>query len=186
VATIWLTYAWEDNKNQDVDFAAQELERAGITVKLDRWNIRAGRRLWEQIESFIGDPKQSDAWLLYATQASLGSEACREEYAYALQRALSARGSTFPVIGLFPSSIDDGLIPAGIKTRLYVSLRDPDWKERIKSAAEARDPAVSRPVVDPFEEKTWATLNCSSLGAMPVSLRHSCASEGGFWGSCSS
>lgn len=26
MATIWMTYAWDDNQEQDVDFIAQELE----------------------------------------------------------------------------------------------------------------------------------------------------------------
>ena len=64
MATIWMTYAWNDNQNKDVEFLAQELQGAGLTVKLDRWNIGAGKRLWEQISSFITDPKESDAWVL--------------------------------------------------------------------------------------------------------------------------
>jgi TIR domain len=150
MASIWLTYAWDDNKDSDVDFAAQELVAAGLDVKLDRWNISAGRRLWEQIERFIQDRTECDAWLLYATENSLGSEACREEYAYALDRALRSRGDTFPVIALFPDSVDTALIPAGIRTRLYVSLTDPDWKERVLAAAVARAPQIQRRPVTPF------------------------------------
>lgn len=67
MATVWITYAWADNKHGDIDFVAQELQRAGLTVKLDRWNLFAGRRLWEQIEGFICKAEQSDAWLLAAT-----------------------------------------------------------------------------------------------------------------------
>lgn len=150
MSCVWLTYAWDDNADGDVDFLAQELIRAGVEVKLDRWNIEAGRRLWEQIEQFIQEPTESDAWLLYATQASLGSEACKEEYAYALDRALNSRGVAFPVIAVFPTDADDELIPAGIRTRLYVSLTDPDWKERIVAAAEGRSASVSRPEVAPY------------------------------------
>src|SRR5215213_4566604 len=116
MATLWITYSWQDNR-EDVDFVAQELEALGLTVRLDRWTLGAGRRLWEQIESFIQDPAQTDAWMLYATQASLGSEACKEEYAYALDRALHTRDSSFPVIALFPSHVEESLIPAGIRTR---------------------------------------------------------------------
>lgn len=141
--SIWITYAWSDNVDGDVDFAAQELIRQGLDVKLDRWNLSAGKRLWGQIESYIQDPSKSDGWLLYATQTSLGSEACREEFAYALDRALHTRGSTFPVIALFPAPVDTDLIPAGIKTRLFVSLADPDWKERVVAAVEERQPGIS-------------------------------------------
>jgi hypothetical protein len=150
MATIWITYAWVDNQSGDVDFIAQELEAAGLKVKLDRWNIKAGIRLWDQIEQFIQTPSQCDAWLLIATQASLGSEPCREEYAYALDRALTSRGTTFPVVALFPATIERDLIPAGIRTRLYVSLKDPDWKERIVAAAENRDVIVQRQQVAPY------------------------------------
>lgn len=150
MATVWLTYAWDDNKDSDVDFIAQELNRAGLVVKLDRWNIAVGKRLWQQIENFICDPNESDAWILYATQNSLGSEACKEEYSYALDRALRQRGSTFPIISLFSSTVDNTLIPAGLRTRLYVSITDPDWKERIKSSAEGRAPSIASPAIQPY------------------------------------
>lgn len=148
--TIWITYAWADNQHGDVDFIAQELASTGLTIKLDRWNIGAGKRLWDQIADFISKPEESHAWLLIATQTSLLSEPCKEEYAYALDRALRTRGDRFPVIALFPGSVDASLIPAGIRTRLYVSLTDADWKERIKSAAEGRAPSIAKATVEPY------------------------------------
>ena len=150
MATVWITYAWADNTDGDVDYVAQELMRAGLTVKLDRWNIQAGKRLWEQISNFIQNPSECDAWILYATQNSLGSDPCKEEFAYALDRALRSRGEIFPVIGLFPAPVDTDLIPAGIRTRLYVSITDPDWKERIKATSEGRSPSIARPIVEPY------------------------------------
>lgn len=167
MTTLWLTYAWADNKNQDVDFLAQELGRAKLTVKLDRWNINAGSRLWEQIEKFITDPTESDAWAIYATTNSLGSEACKEEFAYALDRALKGRGKKFPVIGVFPASVDNSLIPVGIKTRLYVSMQDPDWKERIVAAAEGRSPNPARPIIAPFCVTTHALPSGSVIEFRP-------------------
>ena len=151
--SVWLTYAGEGNKEQDVDFVAQELIQAGVDVKLDRWNLTAGKRLWEQIGSFIQDPKKSDGWILYATQASLGSEACKEEFAYALDRALNTRGEEFPVISLFPAPADKNLIQAGMKARLYVSTTDPDWKERIVSAVEGGTPSIRKTQVEPYALK---------------------------------
>jgi hypothetical protein len=150
IATIWLTYSWEDNKNQDIDFIAQELENYGVHVKLDKWNINAGKRLWEQIENFIQSENECNAWIFYATTNSLISEACKEEYAYALDRALKTKGENFPIIGLFPSTVDEGLIPVGIKTRLFISTNDPDWKERIKAAAEGRDILIKKELIKPF------------------------------------
>lgn len=147
---VWVTYAWADNEKGDVDFVAQELERAGVEIKLDRWNIAAGKRLWPQIEDFICSEDQSDAWLLVATNNSLSSQPCKEEFAYALDRALNVRGNNFPVIALFLGPADQSLIPAGIRTRLYVSITDPDWKERIVAAAEGRAHQIKRQQVHPF------------------------------------
>lgn len=79
MAAIWLTYSWDANTDGDVDFTAQELQGVGPTVKLDRWNLEAGRRSWEEIEKFIQDAGRSDAWLLYAIPNSLGSSASKEE-----------------------------------------------------------------------------------------------------------
>lgn len=154
MATIWITYSWVDNENQDVDFVAQEIRGTGLTVKLDRWNVVAGRRLWEQIDRFITDPRESDAWLLVATNNSLESEPCKEEFAYALGRALKTRGGAFPVIALFLGDVDHSLIPAGIGSRLHVSIIDPDWKERIAAAASGRSPSTATPNVDPFVIRT--------------------------------
>jgi hypothetical protein len=148
--TVWITYAWADNQQDDVDFIAQELEKAGLKVKLDRWTIKAGQKLWPQIEEFIQSPEQCDAWLMVATQNSLGSEPCKEEYAYALDRALRTRGTEFPVIALFPSQTDASIIPAGIRVRLHVSITDPDWKERIVAAAQGRQADIVRKQVQPF------------------------------------
>jgi hypothetical protein len=150
MATIWLTYAWDDNQHRDVDFVAQELVNYGVDVRRDRWNLRAGLPLWEQIEHFIQNEEQCNAWVLFATQNSLGSERCREEFRYALDRALNVRGNAFPIIGLFREAIDPALIPAAIRVRLYVSLAEPDWKERISAAAEGRGPVITQQVVPPF------------------------------------
>jgi TIR domain-containing protein len=157
--TLWITYSWEDNKNGDVEFIAQELEKVGINVKLDRWNIQAGKRLWEQIDNFITNQEECEAWAIIATQNSLGSEPCKEEVAYALDRALNSRGQTFPLIGIFTASVDKELIPSAIKTRLYVSLKDTDWIERIKSSLENRAPNIPKPLLEPYTVDFRKTVN---------------------------
>ncbi len=150
MSTIWITYTWDDNTLGDVDYVAQELARVCLQVKNEHWNIRAGRRLWEQIEHFIQNENESDAWLIYATQKSLGSEVRRKELLYAIERALSTRGDDFPVIALFPGLVDNSLISAGIRTLVYISLTDLDWVARIKAAAERRSPSSARPQLEPF------------------------------------
>lgn len=156
---VWITYAWADNTSGDVDYLAQELTQLDFVPKLDKWTIGAGKRLWEQIDSFISNPEESDAWLFFATQNSLGSQPCREEYAYALDRVLRSRSETFPLIALFPGPIDSDLLPAGIRTRLYVSLTDKNWKERIASAVQGRSLNILLEPVSPFECKIHQITN---------------------------
>lgn len=166
MATVWITYAWSDNEHGDIDFVAQELGRAGLTVKLDRWNLGAGKRLWKQIEGFICISDQSDAWLLIASNNSLASESCKEEFAYALDRALKSRGQAFPVIALFLTHTDASLIPAGIRTRLHVSITDLDWKERIVAAAEGRAHSPTRHEVQPYHLRVHSNL----VGGKPFAI----------------
>lgn len=147
---IWITYSWEDNKDNSVDFVAQELSKMGVNVRIDKWTLNAGYRLWEQIEKFIIDKDNCDGWIFYITPKSLGSEPCKEEFAYALDRALKTRGGDFPLIGLSPSYIEETIIPAAIRTRLYVTLRDDSWQERIIASVENRAPSILRPTIEPF------------------------------------
>jgi hypothetical protein len=148
--TLWITYSWKDNENGDIDYLAQELEKSGITIKMDKWNIQGGKRLWEQIDKFITDENESDGWAIIATQNSLGSEPCKEEIAYALERALGKRGKDFPVIGIFQGHVADDLIPSAIKTRLFVSTQDDNWIERIKSSLENLKPNIPKFEMEPF------------------------------------
>lgn len=148
---LWITYSWKDNEENDVTFLAQQLQKTGIEVKLDRWVLNSGSRLWEQIDSQISSDEHSDAWAIFATQNSLGSQPCKEEIAYALQRALDIRGANFPLIGIFPGPIESSLIPAAIKTRLYVSLSDEDWKERVSAAVEGRPLDIKHLEVEPYQ-----------------------------------
>ena len=46
---LWLTYAWKDNEDKDIDFIVQKLDEAGLEVKFDRRNLVPGQRLWVQI-----------------------------------------------------------------------------------------------------------------------------------------
>ena len=46
---LWLTYAWKDNEDKDIDFIVQELDKTSIDVRFDRRNLVAGQRLWTQI-----------------------------------------------------------------------------------------------------------------------------------------
>lgn len=128
---LWLTYAWKDNEDDDVDYVIQTLRSEGIEVKYDRVQLLAGRRLWAAIDRGISDPQSTDGWAIYLTKNSLQSEPCQEELSYALDRALRTKGGDFPIIGIFPAPVDRTLIPSSIATRLYVDLRQPDWSSKI-------------------------------------------------------
>lgn len=147
--TAWLTYAWADNDDGDVDFVVQELESRGLEVRADRWTLSAGQRLWEQIGANIEDP-DVDAWILYTTPTSLASEPCREELAYALDRALHSRGAPFPLIAIVQGAFEREALPSALRVRLCVSTDDRDFAERVVAAAEGRAPDISRPSVHPY------------------------------------
>jgi len=163
---LWLTYAWTDNQENDVDFVAQELERCGLEVQFDRVHLAAGYRLWEQIDKGISDPALSDGWAIYVTENSLKSEPCQEELAIALDRALRKRGGQYPLIGIFPTSIDRELIPSAISTRLWVHLNDPTWADQIASSLAGGARAKPAPVA-PFQ----ATRHLDPQGQSWIELR---------------
>jgi len=146
----WLTYAWADDAQEDVRYVAQELDERGLTVRIDKYTLIAGKPLWRQIEAHIASP-DTDGWIFYATAASLSSRPCQEEYGYALDRALHARGDDFPIIGLFPAHLDRELIPAGIRIRPYVMLNDHDRWERIIAAVSGQALTVAHQPIKPYQ-----------------------------------
>jgi hypothetical protein len=75
------------------------------------------------------------------------------------------------VIALFPDSADEALIPAGIRTRLYVGLTDPDWKERIVAAAEGRVPQIQRRRVVPFLLRVHKLVNNNPAQNYAIEIR---------------
>ncbi len=155
---LWLTYAWTDNQDNDVDFVAQELERRGLQVNFDRVHLVAGQRLWSQIDRGISDPQLSDAWAIFVTANSLKSEPCQEELAIALDRALRKRGGQYPLIGIFPTDVDRELVPSAIAVRLWVHLQDPTWADQIVSSL-TNGARTSPSEVAPFHLKKHVDRN---------------------------
>lgn len=138
---VWITYAWADNQEGDFSYLVQELRTVGVEAKYDRIAIIPGRDLWDQIANEIAQG-QIDGWAYLLTPSSLASEPCREELAYALNRALSTRGRDFPLIGLLHGvRIQD--VPPALRIRLCVSLGSPNWKEETKAGLEGRAPRVA-------------------------------------------
>lgn len=146
---VWLTYAWKDNGDRNIDFIIQELEARGLDVGYDRAKLLAGQRLWDQIDAHISAP-DLDAWIIHVTQNSLQSEPCQEELAYALDRTLRTKHAKFPLIGLFPEPLDRALIPSAIATRLYVTLQDNSWADQIVAAATATPQSTRQDAFSPI------------------------------------
>jgi hypothetical protein len=57
--------------------------------------------------------------------------------------------------------VEEDLIPAGIRKRLFTSITDPDWNERIVVAAQGRAHQATRPEIKPFYWTTLAFFLCS-------------------------
>lgn len=170
---LWLTYAWKDNERNDIDYIAQELKAASLDVRLDKFRLVTGRSLWSQIEKEISDPELS-AWAIYTTETSLASPACREEMDYALLRALEERDRKFPLIGIFSGNVDVRTLPSAIRSRLCVSLKDPDWKERVISGVLGVAPRVSSGAVLPYDTQWHNTDKTQILEVWPrVGVWHS-------------
>lgn len=170
---IWLTYSWHDNEDKDVDFIVQELEDTGLEVHLDRRDIAAGKRLWDQIADKISNPKVCDAWVVLISHNSLTSEPCREELAYALDRSLESRGENFPLIGLvYGPYTPDTQIPKALKVRLYVQLTDENWKQRVAEGVAGK--AIGKQQVEriqPYELRIYPPTKTQKIYIIEVRPR---------------
>lgn len=133
---LWLTYAWKDNEDQDIDFIIGQLD-SHVHVKFDRRNLVPGQRLWAQIGGLITDSAECDAWGIVLTPNSIVSQPCIEELSYALDRALSSRGASFPMFALM-HKIPANNLPPALKVRLSIALTDPRWVDHVIAATEGR------------------------------------------------
>ena len=136
---VWITYAWKDNEDKDIDFIIQQLDKTTLDVRFDRRNLVPGQRLWTQIGGMITDPNECDAWGVILTANSIGSQACIEELSYALARSLSTKGGDFPVFALL-QKIEPSQLPPALKVRLCISLENNDWVKQVVAAASKNPP----------------------------------------------
>jgi hypothetical protein len=149
---LWVTYAWRDNEDKDIDFIIQELDETGLDVKFDRRNLIPGQRLWQQIGGIITDPSECDAWGMIVTRNSIVSEPCIEELSYALTRALSARSNEFPIIGLL-HNVETNELPPSLQARLCIVLEDSEWVRQVVAAVNQQPPGFLSHQLEPFEFK---------------------------------
>lgn len=147
---IWLSYAWDDDAEGDFLYLVGELQDVGVEATYDKIAIIPGRDLWQQIGEQITEGT-IDGWGYVVTPQSLKSEACREELAYALSRALSTKGRDFPLIGLL-HGVPVREVPPALRIRWCVSLADPDWKDQVRAGLEGRPPELS---IKPQTQYVW-------------------------------
>lgn len=141
---VWLTYAWQDNEDKDIDFIITELDKVDISLKFDRRNLIAGQRLWPQIGGHITDPNECEAWGIVLTKNSINSPGCIEELCYALNRALGTNGDSFPIFALL-NGISPGELPPALKIRLCIPLENNNWAEQVVAAANKAAPGFIPP-----------------------------------------
>jgi hypothetical protein len=138
---LWITYAWTDNEEGDFDYVVAELKRGSVPSRYDRIALVPGQRLWDQFAQHITTGDLA-GWAYLLTPRSVASQACREELAYALDRALSTRGAGFPLIGLV-SGLPISEVPAALRVRLCVDLASTDWVEAVRAGLENRPPVAT-------------------------------------------
>jgi len=153
---LWLTYAWQDNEDKNIDFIIQELDETDIDVRFDRRNLIPGQRLWTQIGGAITDPNECDAWGIVLTPNSLKSQPCIEELSYALDRALSANGENFPMFALL-YKVQAKEMPPALKIRLCIPLENNDWVDQVIAAVEKRSRGFIPPGLDAWVLKEHRT-----------------------------
>ena len=164
---FWLTYAWVDNEDKDIDFIIIELKNLGIEVKFDRRNLIPGKKLWQQIGSNITDPDKCDAWGIVLTKNSIKNTKCMEELYYALDRALDERNDVFPILALL-HSILPGDLPPALKIRKYIVLENSNWAEQTVAAINEAEPDFTLPKnLSSFIIKEHETNNGKCLEIKP-------------------
>src|SRR5437762_3142792 len=121
---LWITYTWDDNEKGNFSYLVQQLNEVGIESVYDRVSLIPGRIIWDQISNRIIE-SSLDGWGYLLTPKSIANPRCREELAYALNRALYNRGQDFPLIGML-HDVEVKDIPDPLKIRLCVNLADPN------------------------------------------------------------
>ena len=163
---LWVTYAWKDNEDKDIDFIVQELDRAGLVVKFDRRNLVLGQRLWTQIGGIIMDPNVCDAWAVVLTHNSIQSQPCIEELSYALERALSSKGGDFPLFALL-HHVSPSQLPPSLKIRLCVPLENNTWVDQVVAAVHRSAAGFVPSGLDQFVIKEHPTADGFALEIRP-------------------
>jgi hypothetical protein len=131
MATVWITFATEDNVDGDVDYLAQEISKAGLRTRQHPLFPGEDDKIDRLMPAFLARPDQCDAWILYASHRTL-EDGRGERIGQALQKAHDKRGP-FPAVGIFRQSnvaADAGKLPL----TYGLPADDPEWRKHLGNA----------------------------------------------------
>jgi len=131
MATVWITFATEDNVDGDVDYLAQEIGRSGMRTRQHPLFAGEDDKIDRLMPAFLGRPDQSDAWILYASSRTLESGRL-ERISKVLGEAIDKRGS-FPAVGIF-HDVRAGVQGQELPLSTRMAADDPDWRSLVGSA----------------------------------------------------
>jgi hypothetical protein len=127
MATVWITFATEDNVDGNIDYLAQEISQCGWKTRMHPMFPGEDDKIDRLMPAFLARPEQSDAWILYGSDKAL-EHGRAARIRVAMERALGARGE-FPAVGLFPGAPDTSL-----QLTHTVGMHDDDWRTQLGEA----------------------------------------------------
>lgn len=123
---VFISYS-HDNKDF-VDLLATQLVLNKANVWVDRWELKVGDSLLQNIEKAI---TESSALLIILSKASIASEWCRKELTAGLTRELSEKK-----VLVLPVLIEDCEIPLFLRDKMYADFRK-SYDSGLKDVLEA-------------------------------------------------
>jgi tetratricopeptide (TPR) repeat protein len=147
---VFFSYAYRDGEWPVA--LAGNLERLGLRVWFDRWELAAGQRVATRLQDGLA---KADVLVAVVSPRWIASEWCNEEFAYAMTASAGGRQRVIPVLWG-----DVATVPPFIASRLFVDFRavaTPDQYEvkvqqlvrAVRGLADSERPAATGVVIPP-------------------------------------
>ncbi len=118
-------------------FAAAELERAGLSVRLDARPMDVAARFWPPLKSMISNKLRAQAWAALITDTVSLDNVAVETLGYAASGAKGTRGQEFALIALRPGSAAVAM-PGAFAAMQQIAMGEPTWARSVRGLAEGR------------------------------------------------
>lgn len=129
---VFISYSHE---NKDfVDLLATQLVLNKANVWVDRWELKVGDSLLQNVEKAI---TQSSALLVILSKASVESEWCRKELTAGLTRELEEKK-----VLVLPVLLEDCSVPLFLRDKMYADFRK-DYDSGLKAVLEGIAPVTN-------------------------------------------